>query len=155
MDIHSGYPYPSGELSNFAAHDFIFKGVKCASMEGLLQSFTFADPTDQIKVCSLIGYTAKQAGELNNWRQSQTLYWNGKPIKRGSQEYQDLLDDAYEALFQNEDFRNALAATKHEKLTHSIGCSDSYNTILTTHEFCSRLMNLRDKLYNETTDELF
>lgn len=39
MDIGSGKEYPSNALSNFAPHPFVFDGVECASMEGLLQSF--------------------------------------------------------------------------------------------------------------------
>jgi hypothetical protein len=37
MDIGSKSGYPSSALSNFAPHAFEFDGVKCASMEGLLQ----------------------------------------------------------------------------------------------------------------------
>lgn len=38
MDIRSGKDYPSSALSNFAPHPFEIDGVKCASMEGFLQS---------------------------------------------------------------------------------------------------------------------
>jgi predicted NAD-dependent protein-ADP-ribosyltransferase YbiA (DUF1768 family) len=41
MDILSGSGYPSGALSNFAPHPFVFDGVQVASMEGLLQAFKF------------------------------------------------------------------------------------------------------------------
>ena len=37
MDIGSGNGYPSGALSNFSPHPFVFDGVECNSMEGLLQ----------------------------------------------------------------------------------------------------------------------
>ena len=38
MDIGSKNDYPSCALSNFAAHEFYIDGVRCASMEGFLQS---------------------------------------------------------------------------------------------------------------------
>jgi hypothetical protein len=53
---------------------------------------------------------------------------------------------AYDALSQNNDFKKALLATGQEILTHSIGKSDSSDTILTEEEFCSRLMKLRNKI---------
>ena len=36
MDIGSKSGYPSSALSNFAPHAFVFDGVECASLEGLL-----------------------------------------------------------------------------------------------------------------------
>lgn len=38
MDISSGAGYPASSLSNFAPHEFEIDGIKCASMEGFLQS---------------------------------------------------------------------------------------------------------------------
>lgn len=66
---------------------------------------------------------------------------DGKPTRA----YQELLDRAYEALNQNSGFRKALEATGDSSLTHSIGKSDPTHTILTTQEFCSRLLKLREK----------
>jgi predicted NAD-dependent protein-ADP-ribosyltransferase YbiA (DUF1768 family) len=149
MDVRSGKGYPSSALSNFAGHRFIFDGVVCNSMEGLLQSFKFKNPDMQVEVCKLIGKAAKLKGMEKNWRVLQTLYWRGVAINRHSQEYQDLLDRAYNAMFeQSESFRNALAASGDAVLTHSIGNTDDDETILTRREFCSRLMKLREKLHN-------
>ena len=146
MDIGSGKDYPSCALSNFAPHPFVFRGVKCNSMEGLLQSFKFSSPEMQKYVCTLVGKAAKFKGKKKKWYLTQTLYWNGKTIPRDSQEYQDMLDEAYEALFQNEGFRNALKATGNATLTHSIGKNNQNETVLTINEFCKRLHKLRDKL---------
>lgn len=44
MDIGSGNTYPSNALSNFAPHSFVIDGVKCASMEGFLQSLKTNNP---------------------------------------------------------------------------------------------------------------
>jgi len=144
MDIGSGKSYPSNSLSNFAPHPFEIDGIKCNSMEGFLQSLKFESKEMQEHVCTLVGYAAKKKGSNKNWKQSQTLYWRGVPMKRSSQEYQDLLDRAYTELYKNEKFRAALDASGKATLTHSIGKSKEGDTVLTTREFCSRLTKLRD-----------
>ena len=144
MDIGSGNTYPANALSNFSPHPFIIDGVECNSMEGFLQSVKFKSPEMQEEVCKLVGYAAKKKGRNKNWQQSQTLYWRGKEIPRKSQEYQNLLDRAYEAMYKNTKFKAALEASKNAVLTHSIGKSKESETVLTKSEFCSRLTKLRD-----------
>lgn len=68
MDIGSGKAYPCNALSNFAPHPFVFDGVECNSMEGLLQSFKFANPEMQEAVCKLVGKAAKFKGKKKNGR---------------------------------------------------------------------------------------
>lgn len=146
IDIYSKTEGAAGALSNFSAHAFVFEGVSCASMEGLLQAFTHADPARQREVCALAGIDAKEAANAG-WRTEQTLHWQGKIFDRASGNYQSLLDRAYNALFmQNAGFRKALAATGDAVLTHKNGGQDPQTTILTEDEFCSRLMNLRERL---------
>lgn len=145
MDIGSGSGYPSASLSNFAPHPFVIDGVQCASMEGFLQSLKFESVDMQEYVCTLVGKAAKKKGRKKNWQQSQTLYWRGVAIKRDSDDYQKLLDRAYEALNENTGFRKALEATGNATLTHSIGKNKISETVLTTREFCSRLTKLREK----------
>ena len=145
MDIGSGSGYPSASLSNFAPHPFVIDGVQCASMEGFLQSLKFESVDMQEYVCTLVGKAAKKKGRKKNWQQSQTLYWRGVPMKRDSDDYQKLLDRAYEALNENTGFRKALEATGNATLTHSIGKNKISETVLTTREFCSRLTKLREK----------
>lgn len=144
MDIGSGNGYPESALSNFSPHGFEIDGVKCASMEGFLQGLKFENPEMQEYVCSLVGKAAKFKGKKKKWYKTQTLYWKGKPISRDSEEYQELLNKAYMALYQNEGFKKALLATKGATLTHSIGKRKINETVLTTQEFCSRLTKLRD-----------
>ena len=81
---------------------------------------------------------------MQNWQRTQILWWKGILIKRNSKEYQILLDRAYEALFKNEKFKNALKASENAILTHNIGRTKESETILTRSEFCSRLMKLRE-----------
>ena len=146
MDIGSGTGYPSSALSNFAPHSFVFDGVECASMEGFLQSLKFQDPEMQKHVCTLVGRKAKFKGKRKKWFKTQTLYWQGEEIPRDSDRYQELLDQAFEVLSQNEGFRRALLATQNATLTHSIGKNKKSETILTKNEFTSRLTKIRKRL---------
>lgn len=154
MDIKAGKPYPSGALSNFAARPFTFRGVECNSMEGFLQGLKFKNPEMQKYVCTLVGRTAKAKGRNKNWQESQTLWWQGTPIKRESEQYQDLLDEAYTAMFtQNEKAKATLMATGDANLTHSIGSKKVKLTVLTEQEFCSRLMAIRAAIKLNTIAE--
>lgn len=147
MDIGSGKGYPASALSNFAPHAFIFRGIAVASMEGLLQGLKFKSPDMQRHVMTLVGMAAKRKGANKNWRETQTLFWQGEPMDRHSDEYQRFLDEAFEALFtQNESARRALLATNQAVLTHSIGKGKESDTVLTRSEFCSRLMTIRTRL---------
>lgn len=144
MDIGSYNGYPSASLSNFAPHPFVIDGIQCNSMEGFLQSLKFESIEMQKYVCTLVGRAAKFKGKDKKWWKTQKLYWQGKAIARQSDEYQQLLDKAYNALNENTGFRKALQATNGCVLTHSIGKSDPSKTVLTQSEFCSRLTKLRD-----------
>ena len=146
MDIGSGKSYPDNALSNFAPHPFIIDGIECNSMEGFLQSLKFENPEIQKEVCKLVGKKAKFKGKKKKWFRTQTLYWLGKAYKRDSQEYQQLLDRAFQALATNEGFCKALLATKDATLTHSIGKNKITETVLTTREFISRLYSIRNYL---------
>lgn len=146
MDIGSGSGYPESSLSNFAPHPFEIDGVKCNSMEGFLQSLKFENPDMQVFVCQLVGKAAKFKGKKKKWWRTQTLYWRGKPIPRDSEEYQQLLDRAFDALSENQSFCSALLATGKSTLTHSIGKSNQSETVLTKQEFCSRLTKIRSRL---------
>jgi len=146
MDIGSGHGYPESSLSNFAPHPFEIDGVDCASMEGFLQSLKFQDAQMQMYVCTLVGREAKFKGKHKKWYKEQVLYWQGVPIPRDSQEYQDLLDRAFNQLAKNSKFAAALLGTGVAVLKHSIGKTDPHNTVLTQQEFCSRLRFIRRQL---------
>lgn len=148
MDIHSKKLYPSNELSNFAHHRFIFDGVVCESMEGLLQSLKIKTHRIQKELCQMTGIKVKRRGTKRNkfWKERQRLWWKGKEYDRHGREYQDLLDRAFDALSENEDFKKALLDTENSRLTHKIGESDPSKTVLTEKEFCSRLHRIRKRL---------
>lgn len=143
VDIYSGGKYPANALSNFAKHPFVFRGFQMNSMEGLLQAITHKDPIEQVKIFLLHGIDAK--GSALPWEHNQTLYWQGHPMKRYSDEYQEFLDEAYQSIYdQNDEFKKALLSTKNATLIHSISTASSSHTILTEKEFVGRLTRLRD-----------
>lgn len=151
MDIRAGKRYPASAITNFAPHKFLFDGVECSSMEGLLQSFKFENVEIQREVCKLVGLKAKYRGKKRNkaWKRVQSLWWDGKTYDRHGKEYQHLLNRAYVALLTNKKFRNALLATRDSVLTHSIGWNKSSETILTRTEFCKRLTRMRESIVKQ------
>ena len=148
MDIFSKASYPACTLSNFAPNTFVFDGVFCASMEGLLQSFKFEDVHEQRAVCKLVGIGAKNKGSERTdvWTSVQTLWWKGKSYARESEEYQELLHRAYDALARNTAFCEALLATGNEELLHTVGSPHPTETVLTDYEFCAQLHRVRDRI---------
>ena len=146
MDIGSGTGYPSANLSNFSPHVFTVDGIECNSMEGFLQSLKFQDPEMQKHVCTLVGKKAKFKCKNKKWWKTQTLYWKGEEISRDSERYQELLDEAFNALAQNTSFQKALLATQNATLTHSLGKKKTSETVLTRQEFTSRLNRIRSEL---------
>ena len=147
MDIGSGAGYPAASLSNFSPHPFSIDGVQCASMEGFLQSLKYKGADMQREVCTLVGKAAKFKGKKKKWFRDQTLYWQGRSIPRKSGEYQELLDKAFNAMFeQSNSFKKALKASGKATLTHSMGKNDESRTVLTNREFIRRLTQLRAKL---------
>lgn len=153
IDIKGNFDYPSCALSNCAkkgyVYGFEFDGVKCHCMEGFLQSLKCSDIEQQEYICSLGWKSAQKEGRAIDWKSSQILWWKGQAIDRHSKEYQELLDRAYEAVMtQNEGYQKALLDTGSAKLVHSIGVKKPECTILTEHEFCSRLMGMRDRIRN-------
>lgn len=145
MDIGTGTR--ASALSNFVPRPFIFRSFPVASMEGLLQALKFKSPEMQLHVMTLVGKAAKFKGKPKKWWRTQTLWWQGEPIARDSKEFQELLDEAFSALFkQNQAARRALLSTGTAVLTHSLGKNDPTRTVLTEREFVSRLTQLRDQL---------
>ena len=141
VDIGSNGAYPACELSNFTPYSFV-------SMEALLQGLKFEGIEKQNKIFKLVGIQAKFKGKKRKWYLDQRLYWQGKPMMRDSEEYQSIVEEAFNALAQNNDFQRALLATGNRRLYHSIGKNDPTKTILTEEEFCSILTKIRMRLQN-------
>lgn len=145
LDIYSKGEYPSNVLSNFYPNEFTFDGVKCGSMEGFLQSLKYKSIKKQQKICLISGKEAKKKGKHKFlWKLTGNIHWQGKKIKRQSQDYKDLILNAYIALSQNEEFIKAIKATENKVLIHSIGSKDERKTILTEKEFINSLNYIRN-----------
>ena len=146
LDIYSHGKYPACALSNFAPHHFVFDGVECASMEGLLQAFKTKNFEMQKEICTRIGRYAQITGRGHNWQRKQVLYWNGVEYPRKSEAYQELLTRAYDALFTSQSFRDALTAAGNASFTHIHGRKNQNETVLTVREFIGQLNRLQLKL---------
>ena len=149
MEIISKGSYPANKLSNFSPNKFIFDGVECNSIEGVLQAFKFEGEISQRQSCLLVGFSAKKNGSKRNkyWTSKQTLWWNGKGYPRKSKEYQELITRLYDTVFEQcQSFRDALKATGNAVLKHSIGRNNESETVLTEREFIRQLNRLREKL---------
>ena len=146
IDIKSQAPGAIGRLSNYTARRFVFDGISCGSLEGVLQSLKCPDPQRQAEICALAGGEAKHAGSLYDWKAEQTLYWQGRAFPRQSDEYQRLLDRLYLAVYeQDEDFRRDISGIKGKNVDHRMGLSDPEKTVLTRQEFVRRLKGLSEE----------
>lgn len=149
IDIYSKSEYPSNVLSNFYPNEFTYDGVKCGSMEGFLQSLKYKSIKKQQKICLLSGKEAKKKGKYKFlWKLTGNVHWQGKKIKRQSQEYKDLILNAYIALSKNDEFIKAIKATENKTLIHSVGGQDERKTILTEKEFIDALNYIRNLTNN-------
>lgn len=138
-------------LSNLFPHRFEMDGVLCLSMESFIQSLRESNFMLQRKICS--NYSGMMAYKmrlmLNDWRISQTIFWNNKEIKRDSSDYIALITRAYDNLFnQNILFKEFIKRNKDKYLIHSIGCHDKEETLLTEEEYRYQLTRLQKKFKN-------
>ena len=142
-DIRSRASGAAGRLSNYTERRFTFCGIECHSIEGVLQSFKCPDPDRQRSICLLSGGAAKYAGSQFDWKAQQLLYWQGQTYERRSAAYQQLVDQLYDAVFeQDESFRRDLASLRGKPFDHRMGLSNPSETVLTRHEFVFRLRRL-------------
>lgn len=149
FDICYFHKYPFNVLCNFSPANFWFEGVHVASMEGFIQSLKCPDAETQREICLTIADEAKEMGrryERDGTFDGRTLHWQGRRFDRMSEEYQALLQAAYEARWQGDpEFRDVLQITNGYKLTHKIGKKDLSGTVLTEDEFIKHLDILRDR----------
>jgi len=147
VEIYSKGDYPADSLSNFYPHEFEIDGIRCASMEGFLQSLKFRFSFIQRRICRLSGKAAKKRGTKRaGWKKRGYIRWKGEKIARLSYDFTVLTERAYACMYeQNEAFRDALNSTRGKVLTHSIGSHDKMDTILTEEEFIENLNKLRDR----------
>ena len=136
-------------LSNLYPIQFKFRGKKVNSIEGVLQGIKYKDKKIQnliLKYSGLDAYHTRAANTDDFWGNNGFLYWQGKPIKRDSNEYQLFLDELYLSASKNPIYKRALLATGDWYLLHHIGCEDISQTVLTRYEYELRVNSLREFL---------
>jgi len=136
-------------LSNLYPIKFKFRGKMVNSIEGVLQGIKYKDKKIQNLILNYSGvdaYHTRAANTKNPWYENQTLYWQGKPIDRDSNDYQLFLDELYFSASKNPIYRQSLLATENLYLLHHIGFKDPNQTVLTRYEYELRLNSLREYL---------
>lgn len=142
-------------LSNLYPMEFKFRGKKVKSIEGVLQGVKYKDKHTQNLVLNYSGvnaYHIRACNEIDFWGNTGFLYWQGKAMKRDSEEYQLFIDELYFSASQNPLFARALLATGNKYLLHHIGRDNSQETVLTRYEYELRLNSLREYIKQKKTD---
>ncbi len=136
-------------LSNLYPMEFKFRGKKVKSIEGVLQGIKYKDKKTQNLVLNYSGvnaYHIRACNELDFWGNEGILYWQGKPMKRDSEEFQIFIDELYYSASKNPLYARALIATGNKYLLHHIGRENPQETVLTRYEYELRLNTLREYL---------
>ena len=133
-------------LSNLYTYQFEFDGITYASMEAFFGSLRTPDFIEKQKLYSTFGIDSWYKGHKFSWYEKQEVYYKDKTINRDSREYENLITAAFDALFTNEEFKQALRESRNCKLTHTVGKTAKDKTLLTRKEFIGHLNRLRTKL---------
>lgn len=147
--INIGYNFKnslSRTLSNLYPMTFKFRGKKVASIEGVMQGIKYKDKRTQnlvLKYSGLDAYHTRGANALDFWGEQGVLYWQGKAIKRDSEEYQIFVDELFLSASKNPIYKRCLLATGDKYILHHIGKENIKDTVLTRYEFELRLNSLR------------
>lgn len=123
-------------LSNLFPYEFVFEGKHLSSIETFFQGIKIKDKEVQeyiFKYSGLDSNNIKVASDFN-WKETGIIYWQGKAIKRDSEEYIDLIDELYISAIQNPLYRNVLKNV-NKPIIHSIGEVDKKETVFTRYEF--------------------
>lgn len=149
--INVGYKFHGPKpkvLSNLFPYKFYFRGFKLSSIEGIFQGFKFKDKKLQKLVFGYHGLDSNniKAAYDYNWRETKTVYFQGKPIKRESKEFYDFIDEMYISAIQNPLYRNAIKNAGDKYILHALGESDTSKTVFARCEFEFELNCLREFL---------
>lgn len=138
-------------LSNLYRHPVLMKdGVVYQSMEAFFHGLCWSESKTVLEkeIAPLYGMDAWRIRYvLPDWRETQILHFDGHDILRESHDYQRLLREAYDKLFdQSAIFRLALQKTEGKLLMHSMGSNDPKETLLTSEEYMKMLHRERRRL---------
>ena len=137
--INVGYKLkgPSSKvLSNLFPYEFVFRGKHLNSIETFFQGIKIKDKNTQeyvFKYSGLDSNNIKVASDFD-WKESGIVYWQGKEIKRDSDEYDNIVDELYISAIQNPLYRNVLKNI-NKPIIHSMGEVDKKETVFTRYEF--------------------
>lgn len=128
-------------LSNLFPYTFYFRGKTLNSIESFFQGIKIKDKEVQNLVFMYSGIESNviKAASDYDWREEGLLYWQGIPIKRDSDEYDELVEELYISAIQNPLYRNILKKI-NKPIIHSIGKEDKNETVFTRYEF-ERMLN--------------
>lgn len=137
--INVGYklkgPY-SKVLSNLFPYEFTFRGKKLNSIESFFQGIKFKNKRMQDFVFKYSGLDSNNIKVANDydWKKTGVIYWQGKSIKRESEEYDDMIDELYISAIQNPLYRGVLENCDKDVI-HIIGAESKKETVFTRYEF--------------------
>lgn len=136
----------AGRLSNLARYTIFLDGIEYSSIEAFFACLRHWDEKKKLICTKTWGNVAHNLGHVNKyWMEVQRVNYLGNEIDRHSDEYNLLITSAYDALYENLEFRKALEHSEGYELTHSIGKSDKRKSLLTEREFIGQLNRLRNK----------
>ncbi len=137
--INVGYKLkgPSSKvLSNLFPYEFVFRGKHLNGIETFFQGIKIKNKNTQeyvFKYSGLDSNNIKAASDFD-WKGSGIVYWQGKEIKRDSDEYDNIVDELYISAIQNPLYRNVLKNI-NKPIIHSMGEVDKKKTVFTRYEF--------------------
>lgn len=157
LDLHYRSENPLAKsLSNLYPYTFNMDGYMIKSMEGFLQSLKTDNTDEKIKMWGMHGVSCWKYGQqFNNWKDNQILYWDNYLIYRHSEEYDLLIQRAYDNLLENDEFYDNLKKSIGYKLSHSMGKTDKSDSLLTKYEYIDNMNRIRDKIKTKRFFNLF
>lgn len=134
-------------LSNLFPYEFEFRGKKLSSIETFFQGIKFKDINMQNYVLSYSGLPSNYIKVATDyeWKETGILYWQGNPIIRDSQEYEDIVDELYISAIQNPLYRSVLKNCNKD-IIHIMGETEKSKTTFTRYEFEKQLNCLKEFL---------
>lgn len=146
--VNVGYKFHGAlpkTLSNLFPYKFYFKGFTLSSAEGVFQGFKIKDKHTQKYLFEYHGLDSNniKVSADHDWKQNMTVYFQGKPIKRDSKEFDDFIDELYVSLIQNPLYRNCLKKVGDKYILHALGQKTKLDTVFTREEFERELNTLK------------
>jgi predicted NAD-dependent protein-ADP-ribosyltransferase YbiA (DUF1768 family) len=119
INISSRSPMPLKLASNFAHAPFVLDDREYASVEGFWQGLKFPQAADRLRLASLHGDEARDAGLQAP--AADAFDYGGRLVRTGIFEHWQLMERACVAKFeQNPAARDALLSTGNRPITHRV-----------------------------------